>query len=36
MNLPAGIQSQILTDEQIPVYRSGSVTCWQVENEYAP
>ena len=36
INLPAGVQQRILTDEQIPVYPPGSVTCWQVENEYAP
>ena len=34
INLPA--VQQIETDEQIPVYPSGSVTCWQVENEYGP
>jgi hypothetical protein len=36
MNLPSGNQQIIITDEQIPVYRSGSVTCWQAENDYAP
>ncbi len=34
INLPA--VQQIETDERIPVYPSGSVTCWQVENEYGP
>jgi len=35
INLPAGVP-QIMTDEQIPVYPSGSVTCWQAENDYGP
>jgi len=26
----------IHTDERIPVYPAGSVTCWQADNDYAP
>jgi hypothetical protein len=36
LNLPADVQQQIVTDEQISVYPSGSVTCWQADNDYAP
>jgi hypothetical protein len=36
INLPLDVQLLIVTDEQIPVYLPGSVTCWRVENEYAP
>jgi hypothetical protein len=36
INLPAGVQPQIMTDEQISVYPSGSVTCWLAENDYGP
>ncbi len=35
INLPTGV-AQIQTDEQIPVYPAGSVTCWQADNDYAP
>ena len=36
INLPADDQQQILTDERVSVYSSGSVTCWQADNGYAP
>jgi hypothetical protein len=35
INLPTGVQL-IQTDEGIPVYPAGSVTCWQANNDYAP
>lgn len=35
MNLPTSIPL-IQTDEQIPVYSAGTVTCWQADNDYAP
>jgi hypothetical protein len=35
INLPTGVQL-IQTDEGIPVYPPGSVTCWQANNDYAP
>lgn len=35
INLPT-TAPLIETDEQIPVYPAGSVTCWQANNDYAP
>lgn len=35
INLPTTV-TLIQTDEQIPVYPAGSVTCWQVENDWGP
>jgi len=34
VNLPTGT-ALIETDEQIPVYPAGAVTCWQANNDYA-
>ena len=33
VNLPAGV-AQIQTDEGIPIYPAGSVTCWQANNGF--
>jgi hypothetical protein len=35
INLPTD-GTPLQTDEQIPVYPAGSVTCWQADNDYAP
>ncbi|MGA2370142.1 MAG: hypothetical protein ACLPPV_24515 [Candidatus Korobacteraceae bacterium] len=35
INLPTTVP-QIETDENIPVYPAGSVTCWQANNDFAP
>jgi hypothetical protein len=34
VNLPVGVV-QIQTDEGIPIYPAGSVTCWQANNDFA-
>jgi len=35
INLPVTV-TMVQTDEQTPVYPAGSVTCWQVENDWGP